>query len=364
MKKLKVFEMSFVVIFIIFIFFLFRATDYTTEYIIDGVDITETYSKENKYYYFTLTYEGTTFDYLLEESYQQKREFIKSIDIITVDEDFCLLPQGEDLEFIPLCLQDGDIIHYSLVRDDLASELPEEYQIVEATESQEYEEINIYNTDYTYLLWDYNGFYFINSDEQKKLTLFDQEIYNATLITYTKDYLIVADYDADYTFQSFYRLSLTNGSVKKFSLDYEIYFDSYFPGYVKNKLYIVDNKEEVMYEWNAKNGDLDKISSQLLIDDEWESVGIKSLINQNKTFTYKTNYNYTLSDGMLYLTYTPADIKIAIADDVTSIIRIKDNLVFYLKTDTLYVFDPLEGSQKLLSYFEWNFNNSNMIYVN
>ena len=43
---------------------------------------------------------------------------------------------------------------------------------------------------------------------------------------------------------------------------------------------------------------------------------------------------------------------------------IKDEYIFYLKKDTLYVFNPLEGTKRLLDYFEWNFNYENMIYVN
>ena len=195
------------------------------------------------------------------------------------------------------------------------------------------------------------------------MKLFDSEIYNANLITYTKDYLIIADYDQEYTFNKFYRISFKNSDLKEYDLDRDIYFDSYFPGYEKNKLYIVDNKEEEMYELNVKNGELEKISAKMYDDGDWEKVGIKSLINQNKKFTYKTNYNYSLEEGFLSLTYQDKEINTLIDNDVTSIIRIKNDLIFYLKTDTLYVFDPLKGSTKLLDYFEWNFKSDNMIYV-
>ena len=49
--------------------------------------------------------------------------------------------------------------------------------------------------------------------------------------------------------------------------------------------------------------------------------------------------------------------------DVTDIIRIKDNVIFYLKTDTVYAFEQLKGSIRLLTNFEWNFNYKNMIYI-
>ena len=118
-----------------------------------------------------------------------------------------------------------------------------------------------------------------------------------------------------------------------------------------------------MYELNVKNGDLEKIKAKMYKNGKWEEVGIKSLINTNKEFTYKTNYSYTLEDGTLFLNYQTSEKKTKIDDSVTTLVRIKDNLVFYLKTDTLYVFNPLKGSTKLLEFFEWNFNYDNMIYV-
>ena len=363
MKKLKIFQLTIITLFVIFIFFFFRAVDYTKEYTVNGVKIKESYEKDHDYYYFTLTYEDTTLDYLYESKYKHNRTFIKDIKIIEDRDNFCLVPTGDTIEFIPLCMENNKVTYYKKVSEQLKSKLPEEY-LKEETESKDsYKDINIYNRDYTYLLWNYNGFYYINEEEEKEMKLFDSEIYNANLITYTKDYLIIADYDQEYTFNKFYRISFKNGDLKEYDLDRDIYFDSYFPGYEKNKLYFVDNKEEEMYELNVKNGELEKISAKMYDDGDWEKVGIKSLINQNKKFTYKTNYNYSLEEGFLSLTYQDKEINTLIDNDVTSIIRIKNDLIFYLKTDTLYVFDPLKGSTKLLDYFEWNFKSDNMIYV-
>ena len=293
-----------------------------------------------------------------------KESIAKIVEIIEDDENFCLIPKGDSLEFIPLCIDNNKVTHYTKVNDQLKEQIPDEYLNASKELDEEYEGINIYNKDYTYLLWNYNGFYYINEEYTEELTLFDQELYNANLITYTEDYLIVADYDEEYTFNKFYRIAFKDGKIKEFNLNRDIYFDSYFPGYVKNKLYIVDNKEKEMYEFNAKNGDLEKIKPKMLNNDEWENVGIKSLISQNKKFSKKTNYEYNLDGDILYLNYQGKENNTVIDDEVTSIVRIKDNLIFYLKTDTLYAFDPLKGSTKLLKYFEWNFNYENMIYIN
>ena len=363
MKKLKIFQITLILLFIIFLIFFFKSVNYTKEYVVNDIKIIETYNKDDDYYYFTFTYKDKTLDYLYESSYKRNRNFIENMKVIEEEEDFCLIPEGNTLEFIPLCMEDNAITYYKKVNKNLKKQIPEEYLKEEQELNETFKDINIYNRDFTYLLWNYNGFYYINNDEEKEIKLFDSETYNVNLVAYTKDYLVIADYDNSYTFDKIYRITLSNGDLKEYDLDRNIYFDSYFPGYEKNKLYIVDNKEEMMYELNVKNGDLEKIKAKMYKNGKWEEVGIKSLINTNKEFTYKTNYSYTLEDGTLFLNYQTSEKKTKIDDSVTTIVRIKDNLVFYLKTDTLYVFNPLKGSTKLLEFFEWNFNYDNMIYV-
>lgn len=364
MKKLKIFQITIVILLILFSFFFFKSVDYTKEYEVDNVSVKESYDKENKYYYFTFTYKDTTLDYLIESKYKQKRGFIENISIMEEETNFCLIPESNTFEFIPLCMENDEITYYKNVSANLLSKIPEEYLPKKKEIEETYKDITIYNKDYTYLLWNYKGFYYINKDTTKEINFLETEQYNVPLIGYTKDYLIIPNYDDDYTFDKVYRISLEDGNVKDYKLDYNIYFDSYFPGYDKNKLYIVDNNEEVMYEWNAKNGDLEKIKPKMLNNDEWENVGIKTLINQNKKFIYPSNYVYELKDGILTMNYQGKDIKTLIDQDVTSIIRIKDKEVFYLKTDTVYVFNQEEGNSRLLYNFEWNFNYENMIYIN
>lgn len=202
----------------------------------------------------------------------------------------------------------------------------------------------------------------MNKDTKKKIDIFDKELYNVNLIGYTDDYLVIADYDANYTFRSFYTIDFKKGELKSHELDRDIYFDSYFIGNDKNKLYIVDNKESVMYEWNAKNDKLDKINSKVLKNGEWQEVNIKTLLNKKEQFTYKTNFKYKLEDNNLYLNYN-TKLNTLVEKNITSIVKIDNENIFYLKGSDLYHFSPKTGSKKLLSYFEWNFNYERMIYI-
>lgn len=364
MKKLKIFQLSLICLFLIFLFFFFKASNYTKEYTIEDIKITEEYRKDTKNYIFTFETTDATFQYIVNSNYKHERQFIKEIETIKADTGYCLIPSGDTFDFIPLCLDNNSIVHFSKVNSSLQELLPQEYQKDTEKLLKTYEDINIYNDDYTYFLWDYDGFYFINAEETKKIDLFSTELYNINLVAYTDDYLVIPDYDSTYTFNKFYRLAYEDGKVKELNLDYNIYFDSYFPGYEKNNLYIVDNKEEVMYELNVKNGEIDKIKPQLLENEQWQEVGIKTLVNQDKSFTYPSNYEYIFEDKQLSFCYPNEKISTFIDDDVTSIVRITSNEIFYLKTDTLYVFNILTGSTKLLNYFEWNFNYNNMIFVN
>lgn len=363
MKKIHVFQITLILIFLIFLIFLFTPTNYTKTYEVNKVEIKESYNKENKSYYFTFFYKDITFDYLIEDNYKHQRTFIKDINIIEDEKNFCLIPESKTYTFYPLCYQDNSIIHYSLannkLKDKLNTKLFKKDKLLDT-----YKDIDIYNKDYTYLIWNYTGFNYINEDTSKELKLFDKEHYNINLIAYTKDYLVIADYNSEYTFDKFYTIDFKKGKLKEHDLKYDIYFDSYFPGYSKNDLYIIDNKNKLMYEFNAKNGDISKTKSKILNRDEWEEVNIKTLINQDKVFTYKTNYEYTFKDNSLYLNYYQKDIKTLISNNITSIVRTLDKDIFYLKEDILYHFNPELGEEKLLAYPEWNFNSNNIIYLN
>lgn len=360
-KRLKAIQIILVFSFILFLFFLLKPKTYTKEYKINNVIIKETYNKKG--YYFEFNYKDKALDFFSDHKYKLHRGMIKDINIILDNENFCIIPSGKDFKFVPLCIEDGEAKHYTLVNDVLKEQIPKEYFSNNVNETS-YEDIKIYNEDYTYLVWNYNGFYYLNKSMNKKIELFNSESYKASLIGYTKDYLVVADYDANYTFNKMYTISFKDGEVKEHKLKRDIYFDSYFIGYQDNKLYIVDNKESLMYEFNAKNGKIEKTKSRVLEMGVWKDKNIKTLINKKQSFTYDTNYEYSLEDNNIYLNYKDKNIKTLIASDVKNIVKIKEDEIFYLKNDTLYRFSLNNGEEKLLSCFNWNFNYENIIYIN
>lgn len=362
-NRLRTFQIILVLVFLLFLFILITPKNYKVEYQKDNVTITESFNKKEGAYYFTFKTSDVTLDYLVESKYKQNRDLIEKVTTIKDEENFCIIPISEKIDITPLCYENSQIVHYTKVSTKLREQLAK-YIKAENKKLETYQDIEIYSKEYTYLLWNYDGFYFIDKDNKKKIDIFNKELYNISLVGYTNDYLVIADYDSNYTFNNFYTIDFKKGNLKKYELDYSLYFDSYFIGYEKNKIYTVDNKENVMYEFNAKNGKLEKIKSKVLNKDKWETTNIKTLINQKKEFQYESNYKYTLDNGTLYLNYTDKEIKKLIATNVTSIVRINDKDIAYLKNDTLYNFNELTGEEKLLTYFEWNFNSKNMIFIN
>lgn len=271
MKKLKLRVLILVLIlsFLIFIIFLKSSKDYTKEYEIDKIAIKESYKKDSNAYEFTFKYKDTELSYLIEEKYKNDRGLVNKIKIIEKEEAFCLLIKSDKFKFQPLCSESKKQVHYTLVNKELKEKFPKEYQLKEKDAETIYNDIKIYNADNVYLIWNYDGFHYLNGNTKKEIKLFKKESYKVSLVGYTDDYLVVADYDANYTFNKVYTIKLKDGELKEYEIDRDIYFDSYFIGSVKNKIYIVDNKEKVMYEFNAKNGEIEKIKSKILVQGEW-----------------------------------------------------------------------------------------------
>ena len=358
--KLLILQLLILSLFILFGIIIFSPKNYKKEYNINNVLIKEEYDKKNKTYYFNLEYNKIKLDTLYISKYKLNRKLIKKIDIINDEDNFCLKIEG-DLNFKPVCYQDNRQVYYTSVNDTLKNKLKIKSNNNKLLNT--YQDINIYRDDYIYLIWNYDGFYYLNKDKKEKIDLFDKELYNVDLINYTKDYLVIADYDDNYNFDSFYTINYKNGKVKKHSLKNTIYFDSYFPGYDKNDLYIVDTKEICMYKFNSKNGKLEKINSKLYIDNKWVDKNIKSLISTKEKFSYLTSYNYSLDNNNLYLSYLNKDNKTLISDNVKYIVKIDNEDIYYLKNDELYHFNIDTGEELLLSYFEWNFNYNKVIYL-
>lgn len=352
-KKLVVLIALLCITFILFLSFYFGKHSYTIEYMVDDVNVVESFNKKDGYYKFVFTYNGTKYESVAINKYSNKRRLVTKVETLEKDDMTCLDFSTNHVSLYPICEKDGSYYSsYYNKHDDFNG-------------TKAYENIKINNlNDKTYLLWNYHNFIYLNSKTQEKISLFKKDIYNLSLVYQMADYLLIPDYDKDYIFDKLYYINSTNGKVKTVDLRYDVYFDSYFLGHDKNKVYLYDQKEEQEYYIDMKKAKIYKTDYKILVDNKWEKTTNQKLKNNKLAFTTKEIYNYTLDNDKLYASIIDSSQKILVTDRLVSKIIKTDGLdVYYISKDTLYYFNPAKGEQALLSYSEWEFNNNNMIYI-
>ncbi len=349
----------------IFIIFIFREKDYQISYRQNDIDITEEYHKSAHIYQFTFKKDGFEYIFMTQHKKFINKKLVKKIDVYEQDDTRCIIAESKKITFYPLCNNGNEQIDYHQVLD--LNILPKKYNQEDTSKETEYKNINIYNLNHkTYFIWNYKGFYKLDENENAEINLLKQDTYNIPLTYQINNMLLIADYNQKYNFDTFYLLSKNNNKIKKITSNIEFSFDSYYLGNYKNKVYLVDKKNKKEYEINPKVNTITNITrknkGKILENNTWKDISINKLINHEYQFTTNKIYTYELQDNTLYQVINNHFIKVS-KQTIKDIIKIDNDTVYYLVEDKLYSFNPLEGEQKLLSYFEWNFNYKNMIYI-
>lgn len=353
MKKIVGLIIFLVTLFSLFLYFYFRPSDYELTYQVNKFKISEKYDKQNKKYLIKITNKDNTFEFITYDKYTNKRQLINKIDVENFDNSTCLKVQSNYLNIYPLCKENNIYISYYAYKQDNNEKV-----------IKNYENFKVYDfNNQTFLLWNYHNIVYLNKDKTNKYQILDNDIYNLKLPLAFNNYLLIPNQENEYSFNTIDVIDIKKNKLKTIKLDKDIYFDSYYLGNIKDKVYIVDRKNEEEYELNIKNGKLTKIKNPKIYQNgKWEKVSITKLINNNYSFASTPNINYELKDSTLYAKIDSEQIKVS-NRKITSIITTKDDKVYYLSEDTLYYFDLLNGEKKLLTYNEWQFNSNNMIYV-
>lgn len=358
-KKLIILISIIIIFFIFFLYMYFSPRSYEVKYKLNKIDVLENYNEEKSYYYFKFSYKSKDFEFVTQDDYTTKRKLIKEIKIREKDNILCIIPKSNEITTYPLCYKEDVQIDYNLADLDLAGYDKK----IELTEKQ-YKDINVnYFNDKTYLIWDYNGFIYLNNYEQKKIKFLNKDIYNLDLVARVNNYLLIPDYNQEHSFNKIYLIDINKGKLKEWELEYEIYFDSYILGTHDKSIFLFDKKNEVEYELRPDKQKLRKIKYKTLVNEKWQSTTLAKLKNQVK-FTEKKVYNFEVINNKLYLSYIKGNNKELISNQkITDIIYVDNSNVYYLVEDKLYMYNKIYGEVLLMSYFEWNFNYKNMIYI-
>lgn len=351
-KKLGILIISLVSIFIIFLYMYFHSHDYSINYEVNDIAVKEEFIKSKGLYKFIFSYDDINFEIISKNKYSNKRRLVTDITATNNDNNVCLDFKTDYVNLYPLCFDGKN--YYTKYIDDAIFVTNSTYENIKINELM----------DKTFFLWDYHNFIYLNSKKQNKIALFNKDIYNLNLAYQDDNYLYVPNYEQDYIFDKLYYINKSNGKVKDIKLRYEVYFDSYFMGHEKNKIYLYDIKNEQEYYVDIKNEKIYKFGNKILKNNKWENVSTQKLKNNKLTFINDEYFNYVLENNKLYGRAEGSDIKFLVTNNnVTKIVKTDGLDVYFLVKDTLYYFNPTTGTKPLLKYSEWEFNNENMIFI-
>lgn len=337
-KKLITLILVLLLMFSIFLYFLNYKHNYTLEYKINDFKIIEEYKKDKDYYIFKVIDKDAAYK-IMANNYVNKRYLVTDVE----KNNDCISLKGK-VKLYDVC-KNEDGYYYN-----------NDYE--EFKEIRKYKNVSINNLGNSkVLLWNYNGFLYLSNDANKSIKLFNNDIYNINLVYQSNNILLVPDYTDKYKFEKIYLINFNSGKVSNYKLRYEVYFDSYFLGGYKDKVYLFDNKSELEYYFDVKKEDIFISKYQILDNNKWVSSSKEKLKNNKLSFKNNTIFSYEIKDNNLYLNDYLVDL------DVKRIIKVDNHTVYYLKDDILYSFSPYSKSEALLKYSEWNFNYNNMIFI-
>lgn len=358
-KKLLIFMFVFIVIVISKYVF----SDYSIQYNINKHTIEEIYKDGRIYFEIDNKY---NFDIYTKR--KLNKILLNSIESIAGENFVCVYPKSKSIETYPLCIMDNVQVDYNLINSDLLEKYKEKNIEIEKGESNFIYYNNLNESTYV-ALWNYKGYIVMNGNSYKNIEIFNTDRYDNSL-SYMKDNIIyMPDYDEEHEFSKLITLDLVSRKRNVIYIDYKIDYDSYIVGSIKNNLYIFDNKHSVLYEINVKKDKTNiKASNEIgyykydngkfvtCSKSEYKVDKIKFDSNES---IYRYKYN-----NSLFKTYSDnKNIKTKIHEKNISIVGEYRNKLYYVDEDFLYKYTPKEGSQKVLYFFELNFNKSNTIFV-
>ena len=351
---------------IILILVKFRFSNYTIEYNVDGYQIKTVYKKSR--FYYEISKENKIFNFDIYSKRKMNYTKITNIKEIVDDKIYCIYPTIKDKNTYPLCYVDNVFTDYNLIDSKLLDEYKEEKIDVEKA-NKDFIYYNNLSKDEYIALWNYKGYIVMNEGSYQNKTIFDKDKYDNTLAILVGDTIYMSNNDEEHEYSSIISLNLKSLETKKYNLGYNIDFDSYIVGNIKNFIYIFDNKYSILYEVNIKNGKTNIKANNEIGFVKYENGKFINCskneykINKIKYNTFKSNYDYR-TDKVTYKTLNENKfVRQVINNDEIKIYKEKDNVLYYLYKDSFYIYNPLRGSDKIFYNYELSFNSDNTIFV-
>ena len=351
---------------VIIAFIIYRIPhNYKIDYQFKSFRVKEEYNKDLKTHYLSINKKKKDYEFILGNL--RKKKLIKNIDYYEKDNISCLSISLKDKTLRPVCYLNNELIDISLINDE---EVNKHYKLKnkDNKEINTYNNITIYNLDNSsFLLWNYKGFTYLKDNIVNNISLTKQDVYNLKVIASLDNYLLMADYNEEYNFNKFIILNFNTGKKETWKIDYDISMDSYILGRMDKSIYLVDKKNKKEYEIVPQYQRIRIVSSDnkgLIYDNKFTKISLNKLVTKELAFNIKKTYNYVLEDDKLYLKLYNSSLKRLVTKqkDLQVVYQNAEN-IYYLSAEKLYRYNLEEGESLLLSNFEWNFNNDNMIFI-
>ncbi len=367
-KRRRFFAFVFFLLLCFFLcFFVFQKKNYSITYQVHDFQVEERYSKEKNSYDFLISKNDQVYFTVQLNRHFSSKKIIYDIQEFTTETETCIQLSSNKIRFYPLCRKDNEQISVHLISEEMRSKL--NYPLTSFGENVSIDAYNIHISNYLYhdfYIWNYHGFYHLSNQGSEEISLFQKDIYSPNLITQVDHYLFVPDYDANYYFEKVYLLNMETGNIETWELPEQIYFDSIVLGVYENDLYLVDKHEKKEWKINVISKKIEQVGSEskggITYQNGFINVTMNRLIYQDSLFEGVLPIKYLIDDGLYYL-YD--DMKIKFLDDAPSyLVSYNEDWVYYLKGDSLYANSLEYGEILLMKYFEWNFNYSNVLFLN
>ena len=366
MKKLGILILFFIISFSFFLMTYFKKRNYKLTYNIDSYKVIEEYNKKEKVYLISVTNNVDTYNYIISDKYSKSRKLVKKIKTYKDDDEKCLVINFKNKDIIPSCKRKSEQISFHLVSNKLKKKI--NYQkYLKKVSNDKYEYKNIYVealNNKKVLVWNYNGFYILNSKGGKDLKLTTADIYNPSTVGQIGNYIVVPDYDQGYEYNKLKVLNVNSLDVSSLKINKSLSSDSYTLGTNDESIFIYDRKYERELEIVPSKLKHRYVEPYIYENGKIVSKTTNYLSNNKAEFIYNTSYDYVLSDNRLYRLNKHSKNKTLITDTpVKEIIKKDNDAVYYLSGSSLFMYKDVTGEVFMLSYDELDFNYKNIIYI-
>ena len=332
----------------------FYISNYKIEYNVNDYDVKTIY--KNKRFYFEIK-KDKIFNFDIYSKRKLSKTKVYKIEELDLANYYCIIPFIKDMKTYPLCYskETQEYIDYNLINDELLADYQYKSNLNSKPE-KDFEYYNLLKENEYIALWTYKGYIIMNGKSFKNVNIFKKDRYDNSLSYIIDNTIYMPNYDEEHEYSKMIKLNLETHKIDSISLEKKIDFDSYIVGNIKNKLYIFDNKNSILYELNLKNSKLSVIGNT--------EKGFIKYKDGKWLICSKTEYKINkIKNGLFKQIKENNNITTKISDNISNIIYEYNDDIYYIYEDNLYLYNSLKGNNKVFYNYELNFNKDNTIFM-